>query len=141
MKPTLYFQNPYQKTVESLFALVCGGLAAYSIQLLIWDNAYWVLSVCGAVCFCFLYRLCAAYPRSILPLRALTAALFFTTVELIAGCWLNLNLGLNLWDYSSLPLHFMGQICLSSTLVWFLLCFPLAGISRLIRRKVFLCNE
>ena len=31
---------------------------------------------------------------------------------------------LNVWDYSHVPMNFMGQICVPFTLLW----FPLSGI-------------
>lgn len=42
-------------------------------------------------------------------------------VELIAGCVLNIGLGLGIWDYSHLPLNILGQICLPFALAWFIL--------------------
>lgn len=56
-------------------------------------------------------------------LQALCCAAMVTVTEFAAGCVLNLWLGLDIWDYSSLPLNLMGQICLPFSLVWLVLCF------------------
>lgn len=45
-------------------------------------------------------------------------AICITTMELISGLILNKWLGFNIWDYSSSPLNFMGQICISMSMVW-----------------------
>ena len=56
-------------------------------------------------------------------LQAMACAALVTITEFAAGCVLNLWLGFDIWDYSSLPLNLMGQICLPFSLVWWVLCF------------------
>ena len=46
-----------------------------------------------------------------------------TLLELATGLIVNRWLGWNVWDYSDMPLNFMGQICLPFTLLW----FPVSG--------------
>ena len=55
-------------------------------------------------------------------LQSLACAALVTVVEFAAGCMLNLWLGLNVWDYSGIPLNLMGQICLPFSLAWWGLC-------------------
>ena len=47
--------------------------------------------------------------------------LIVTVMEFIAGCILNIWLGLGIWDYSQMPFNVLGQICLPYTLLWILL--------------------
>ena len=56
-------------------------------------------------------------------LQALCCAALVTVTEFVAGCVLNLWLGLDIWDYSALPLHLYGQVCLPFSLAWWVLCF------------------
>lgn len=56
-----------------------------------------------------------------LPLQALVCTVLITAVEFVAGLVLNVWLGLGIWDYSNLPLNFMGQICLWYSALWFVL--------------------
>ena len=44
-----------------------------------------------------------------------------TATEFIAGCILNLWLGLGIWDYSNVPFNILGQVCLAFSGVWFAL--------------------
>ena len=44
-----------------------------------------------------------------------------TLLEFVAGCIINLWCGLNVWDYSELPLNICGQICILFTGYWCLL--------------------
>lgn len=140
MKIVPYTHNSYQKAVEAPLILLCGGVLYYGMEVLQRGFSHWSMALCGAVCFYFLYRLNATYHRVPLPLRALAGAVFITAVELFAGCLFNLGMGLAVWDYSELPLNFLGQICLPYSIIWFLLCFPAAGLTRLIRRRVFLSH-
>ena len=45
-----------------------------------------------------------------------------TALELVTGLVVNRWLGLNVWDYSNLPMNFLGQICLPYFLLWVPLC-------------------
>ena len=56
-----------------------------------------------------------------LPLQALVCTVLITDVEFVAGLILNVWLGLGIWDYSNLPLNFMGQICLWYSALWYVL--------------------
>lgn len=55
-------------------------------------------------------------------LQALVCSVLVTFVELIAGLLINVWLGWNVWDYSSLPLNLWGQICLQYSVAWYGLC-------------------
>ena len=56
-------------------------------------------------------------------LQALICAILMTLTELVAGCVLNLWLGLDVWDYSHLPGNLFGQICPQFSAIWWVLCF------------------
>lgn len=133
--------NTAQKMIEAPLVLLCGGVLYYLTELAWRGRSHWSMAICGALCFWMLYRMNRLYPRVSLPLRALAGAFLITVVELFAGCLFNLGLGLAVWDYSDLPLNFLGQICLPFTFVWFLMGFPISGLSRLIRRRVFLADD
>lgn len=55
-------------------------------------------------------------------LQAAVCAALVTVTEFIAGCVLNVWLGMGIWDYSGLPLNLLGQVCLPFTAVWWVLC-------------------
>ena len=140
MYPVEYRASSLQNTVEALWVGLFGGVVYYGIEVLWKGTSHWSMAMCGAICFWFLYRLNRLYTHLPLPLRALVGALFITGVELVAGCILNVGLGWELWSYHHLPLNFLGQICLPFSVLWFLLCFPCALLSYLIRRVVFLAD-
>ena len=127
-----------QRVVEGSFVGLCGGVLYYGLETVWRGNSHWTMALCGALGFWRLYCINRRYLHLPLPLRALFGAFFLTWLELIAGSLLNLGLGLDIWDYRTLPWNLLGQICLPYSILWFLLCFPCAGLCFLIRRAVFL---
>jgi len=58
-------------------------------------------------------------------LQSAVGAVIVLAVEFLAGCVLNLWLGLGVWDYTGQPGNIMGQVCPLFGLLWFLI-MPLA---------------
>jgi uncharacterized membrane protein len=56
-------------------------------------------------------------------------SLVITAVEFAVGIVVNIFLGLNVWDYSSVPGNILGQICPAFTLLWFLVSIPASYLS------------
>lgn len=54
------------------------------------------------------------------------SAIIITVIEFIAGCILNIWLGMNIWDYTDEFGNILGQICPKHTVYWFFL--SLVGI-------------
>lgn len=72
-----------------------------------------------------------------LVLQMASAAVGITTIELIAGLILNVSLGLNMWDYSSMPGNVLGQICPQFMVVWFFLSAVGIILDDVLRWKMF----
>lgn len=53
--------------------------------------------------------------------QAVAGAVTVLLVELVSGLILNVRLGLNIWDYYQQPFNVLGQVCLPSLGLWFLL--------------------
>lgn len=108
------------KSFIKMFALfVIGGLIYFVLEMLFRGRSHWTMVVVGGVCF----LICGAineifdYDMSLLKQGMICAALV-TGVELVAGIIINLWMGLNVWDYSNMPLNLFGQICLPFSLLW-----------------------
>jgi len=48
----------------------------------------------------------------------------------------NILLEKNVWDYSHIPLNFLGQICLPFSGAWFMLYFPAEYLCLALKRKL-----
>lgn len=126
-----------QNLIEIPFLLLFGGVGYYCIELWFRGYSHWTMVLCGALCFLTIYRLNTHFSNQPIVLRALLGAGFITAVEFVAGCILNLWLGWNVWDYSDMPYHLLGQICLPFFILWFLLCIPVCLLCRAVHRFVF----
>lgn len=130
-----------QHLAEAPFVWLFGGVCYYLLEMLWRGYSHWSMALCGAFCFWLLWRINTDHPQVSLPLRALIGAAAITAVELFFGCILNLWLRLDVWDYSALRFNLYGQICLRYSFLWFLLCFPISTLTRLLQRAVFPADE
>ena len=117
------------KKYSLLFIIGAVGYAAIEV---IWrGRTHWSMMLAGGLCF-VIFSLVAGWlqGRSIL-IKAAVCAIGVTAVEFIFGVIFNLWLGLGVWDYSSMPMNILGQICLPFTLLWggiAILFLPLAEV-------------
>ena len=113
------------------------GSAGYAGLEVLWRGyTHWTMALTGGVCFLIIYLLNAALTEENILFRSLVGAMVITSTEFIVGVTVNIILKWNIWDYSSLPFNFIGQICLRYTVLWFLLCVPVTivctGISKVL---------
>lgn len=76
--------------------------------------------ILGGLCFVLLGLINEIIPWN-MPLLLqgiMGSAIIITPLEFITGYIVNIQLGWNVWDYSSMPFNFMGQICLSFSILW-----------------------
>ena len=95
------------------------GAVGYALIEIIWRGyTHPTMIVAGGVCFlAFSY---IAEKMSSLPLliKAFCASLAVTATELIFGLIFNIGFKMNVWNYSAMPLNFLGQICPTFSLLW-----------------------
>lgn len=137
MLPVTADDSRIRRLYELPLLFLLGGVLYYALELLVRGRSHWSMALCGGLCLWLIYGLCRERPRLPLPVRALLSASLITGVEFVAGCVLNLWLGMNIWDYSSMPYQLLGQICLPYSVLWFLLGFPAVLVCTAIRRGIF----
>jgi uncharacterized membrane protein len=116
-----------------------GGLAYCGIEVAFRGYTHPSMLFAGGLCFVLLCLL--ARSRFGLLTAALFGGLVITVVELAVGGVVNLWLGLEVWDYSQLPLNLWGQICLYYTLIWSALGGFVILVARISRGAVLLYIE
>jgi len=101
------------------FLFGTGGIIYNLIELLYRGHTHWTMFFLGGLCFVLLGLLNEIIPWE-MPLyqQALLGACMITCLEFMTGYVINIKLGWNIWDYSGLPLNFMGQICLWFFFLW-----------------------
>ncbi len=107
--------------MKKLLYFFCGGLSYVLLELCWRGRSHWSMFLLGGICFLILTYL--SQSRLSFLNQMLLGMGAITGLELAAGLLLNCVLGLGVWDYSTLPYHFMGQICLNYCLLW----IPVSG--------------
>lgn len=110
-----------------LFAALLGGFGYCLIEIIWRGRTHYSMFFAGAIVMsAFLY----INDNYSLPLwaKCFAGMLIITAVELIFGIAFNIILREHVWDYSNVPLNFMGQICVPFSLLWFALSGAVFGI-------------
>ena len=101
---------------KALRLFLLGG-AAYVLLERWWRGySHWSMFLLGGACFLLVGGKVATGVRLPLALRLIAGAAVITVLELATGLLVNRNYAV--WDYRKMPYQFMGQICLSYSLLW-----------------------
>lgn len=122
--------------MEALLVFLAGASGYGAIEILWRGYTHWTMLIAGGVCLLLLYRIFLYLEGSKLITKCLLGGLVITTIELIAGAVVNLELGMNVWDYSEMPFNLYGQICLLYSFFWVVLCLPVVLLCK--RLKSFI---
>lgn len=118
--------------------LIIGGLIYCGVEIAWRGHTHWTMGVVGGICFVLIGGINEWFPWT-MPLyrQGLIGSGIVTAAELVAGLILNVWLGLGIWDYSTMPLNFMGQICLPFCLLWILLSVVAVVLDDWLRYWIF----
>lgn len=121
--------------VEYFFVFLT-GMVAYPLLEILWRGyTHITMAAAGGICLTAVYFISCGRVRFGIISAAFLGTAAITAVELVFGLVFNVAAGMNIWDYSSRPGNFMGQICAEYALLWFLLCLFLVPICRLVHSK------
>ena len=96
-----------------------GGLIYFCIEVLWRGYSHWTMAVLGGALFVIIGGLNNWFEWEMpFELQAIIGAIAVTVAEFISGCIINIGLGLNVWDYSSMLFNLLGQICLPYSILW-----------------------
>ena len=115
-----------------------GAITYLSIEILWRGYTHWTMGILGGIVI-ILVGLINEVTRKDLPLiiQAPLASIIITLIEYWAGYILNIQLGMNIWDYSDLPLNVDGQVCLYFSLLWMILGIVASVFDDLVRWRIF----
>ena len=114
------------------FLFLVGGSGYVGLEFLWRGRSHISMFLAGGVCFLLLGRIDRT--RLSPSAKCLLGAAIITAVELLAG--LLFNRDYRVWDYRKMPFHFMGQICLSYSLLWIPVSFGAILLHRLLHNKL-----
>ena len=128
-----------QKTIlRNATIFVIGAFAYGLIEICVRGYTHISMGFLGGICMLTISFLNSKRRKGLPLLAILVFMMFFITfAELITGIIVNINMQLNIWDYSDVPLNYKGQICLPFMGFWFVLSFLGIVIDEFLRWKFF----
>lgn len=113
------------------------GALGYGLIEVIWRGyTHWSMLSAGGICLLSFSRIGEKLKNISLFFKGIIGSGIITSIELVFGFVFNILLKKNVWDYSSLPLNFKGQICILYSLFWFILSLVFFPFAELLNRKI-----
>lgn len=112
------------------------GLIYIIIELLYRGHTHYSMFIVGGICGVLIGLINDNTPDMPLLPQCILGAVIITIIELLTGLFLNVYLGLNVWDYSNQPFNFMGQICPQFCIIWCILSILVIRIDDWLKEKV-----
>lgn len=112
------------------------GLMYVTIELLYRGHTHYSMFIVGGICGVLIGLINDNTPDMPLLPQCILGAVIITIIELLTGLFLNVYLGLNVWDYSNQPFNFMGQICPQFCVIWCILSILVIRIDDWLKEKV-----
>ena len=127
-----------RKIIEYIAIFIVGAITYMLLEICWRGFTHWTMGILGGIVI-ILVGLINEVTRKDLPLiiQAPMASIIITLLEYWAGYILNIQLGMNIWDYSDLPFNVDGQVCLYYSLLWMILGIVASIADDLIRWFVF----
>jgi len=117
------------RKTEYLCVFLTGGVIYGCLEMLWRGYTHWSMILAGGICLLAIHLLNLRLSAWNFFIRCAIFSLVITAVEFAVGVVVNLILGLDVWDYSSVPGNILGQICPSFTLLWLVISVPASFVS------------
>lgn len=115
------------------------GFLYICLELLYRGHTHISMFFVGGLCGVLIGLINDNTPDMSLLYQCILGTTIVTLIEFISGCYLNIYLGLGIWDYSHVPFNFLGQVCLPFSIIWMLLSIPVIYLDDYLKNK--LLNE
>ena len=108
-----------KRIAKPLVLLSTGGFIYVIIEICFRGYSHWTMFLLGGICFLAMGNLNEKIEWE-MPFwkQILYGDLIVLVLEFITGCVVNLWLGWNVWDYSSLYANLLGQVCPLFAILW-----------------------
>ena len=117
-------------------AFAVGAFAYTFIEILWRGHTHWTMTLTGGVCLALIYMWNDVLPSVPILLKCAVGAITITAVEFAVGFTVNILFKQNVWDYSGVRFNLLGQICLTFSLMWYVLSLPAFWVCDAIKKYV-----
>lgn len=122
---------------KNLTIFTAGGLA-YGLVEIAWRSTTHIsMFFVGGICFWLIGSIDEHGGVPSLVYQAALSCLIVTSVEFTSGVFINIVLGLKVWDYSALPFNVLGQVCLPFSALWLFISVPAIYFEDFLRAVLF----
>lgn len=128
--------NKLKWLLKEFIIFLIFGITYALLEILARGYTHPAMIVLGGICGVLVGLLNDSTPDMPILAQCLLGSIIITILEFISGCYLNLYLGLNIWDYSSLAFNLLGQVSLKFTIIWFILSVPVIYLDDYIKSKL-----
>lgn len=108
----------FRRLKRYLLLFIIGALGYAAIETIWRGYTHWSMALAGGLCFIIFSLVAEGFRERSILFKAMLCAVGVTLVELVFGLIFNVTLGMDVWDYSHLPLNLFGQICPLFSLLW-----------------------
>ncbi len=122
--------------MSKIIVFLIGSFGYGFIEILWRGHTHFSMFLAGGICFSFFAYLSEKLKRANLVLKAILGSGFVTFIELIFGIFFNIFLKQNVWNYSSKPFNFKGQICLLYSFYWVVLGLVFIPLAQKINKQL-----
>ena len=122
--------------LKEFIIFIIFGLMYVTIELLYRGHTHYSMFIVGGVCGVLIGLINDNTPDMPLLPQCVLGTVIITVIELLTGLFLNVYLGLNVWDYSNQPFNFMGQICPQFCIIWCILSILVIRIDDWLKEKI-----
>lgn len=122
--------------LKEFIIFIIFGLMYVTIELLYRGHTHYSMFIVGGICGVLIGLINDNTPDMPLLPQCVLGTVIITVIELLTGLFLNVYLGLNVWDYSNQPFNFMGQICPQFCIIWCILSILVIRIDDWLKEKI-----
>ncbi len=125
-----------KKYLTPMMMFLTGGSLYVLLEILWRHHSHWSMFLAGGGCFTLIdWTNKKLKKETPLWVRCSIGAAIITGIEFVSGCFVNLWAHWNVWDYSRFRVHFLGQICLIYTVLWFFLTAPVLWLAKTLHQR------
>ena len=126
--------------IKSIYYVILFGIGFFGYGLLevIWrGRTHPSMSLAGGIAFCVFSIIAEKLKPLNFVYRCIAGGIFITFLELIFGIIFNIWLKTDDWDYSMFRFNYLGQICITYSVLWCLISAPVIIALGLIKDKIY----
>ncbi len=114
-----------ERRMQNELLFLTGSCGYPALEILWRGRTHYSMALAGGLCMVLINKVCCEKMQGKrIASRCFAGSAVITGVEFTVGLVFNCLLGLDVWDYSNMPLNVMGQICLPYSLLWCGLSLP-----------------